>query len=74
MKWKRLSTWVIEAWELDLHIRIIKDYGSMGRSKPLFCIEVNGKVVEHGLTTQREAKKQAYFNLYKYKHDFTKGV
>lgn len=38
-------------------IIIGKDFGSMGRSKPLYYIEINNEVIQHGFDTQKEAKK-----------------
>ena len=62
MKYTRKSGYFLKLERSDIELYIIKDHGSMGRSKPFYCIEVNGKVVMHGFGTQKEAKK--YVKVY----------
>lgn len=56
MKFKRLNSFQI-ALKYNQNVIIGKDYGSMGRSKPLFYLEINGQVVQHGFGSQNEAKE-----------------
>jgi hypothetical protein len=56
IKYNRVSFYFIHALIDDKSIRIGKDFGNMGRSKPLYFVELNGEILEHGFTTQKEAK------------------
>lgn len=58
MKFTRVSNFYIELKNTDSAvIRIGKDFGSMGRSKALYFVELNDKVLQHGFGTQKEAKR-----------------
>ena len=56
MKFKRLNSFQI-ALKYNRNVIIGKDFGSMGRSKPLFYLEIDGQVIQHGFTSQNEAKE-----------------
>jgi hypothetical protein len=56
IKYNRVSFYFIHALIGDKSIRIGKDFGSMGRSKPLYFVELNGEILQHGFDTQKEAK------------------
>ena len=70
IKYTKVSYYFIKAIVNDKVIRIGKDFGSMGRSKPLYFVEFNGEIVQHGFSTQKEAKQFVYENVIA---DFTIG-
>lgn len=53
MKWYRLNSNYIKSYS---GIIIGKDYGSMGRSKPLYFVQVRDKIIEHGFNRLKDAK------------------
>lgn len=63
LKYKRISSWYIETTHKNTEIRIGKDYGSVDRSKPLYFVQVDGVVIMHGFTTQKDAKKYVQVKL-----------
>jgi hypothetical protein len=71
LKYKRVSSYIIETIYDDTTIRIGKDYGSHGRCKPFYYVESDNKVIMHGFTTQKEAKK---YVLTQIGIDFKKAV
>lgn len=56
MKFIKINSWQI-VLKSNQNVIIGKDYGRMGRSKPLFYLEINGQVTQHGFTSQNEAKE-----------------
>ena len=58
MKFTRITNNQIQMKESgDATIIIGKDFGSHGRSKPVYYVEINNVVVQHGFSTQKEAKE-----------------
>jgi hypothetical protein len=56
IKYNRVSFYYIHALINDKSIRIGKDFGSMQRSKPLYFVEIDGEIIQHGFSSQKEAK------------------
>ena len=56
MKFKRINSFEI-ALKYNVNVIIGKDFGSMGRSKPFFYVMINDKIVQHGFSSQKEAKE-----------------
>lgn len=58
MKFVRINNHQIQMLNVGESTIIIgKDYGSHGRSKPFYYVEINNKVIMHGFDTQKEAKQ-----------------
>jgi hypothetical protein len=57
MKWKRLKYFRIELTNGNDTFIIGKDYGTLGNTA-YYYIELNGKVIDHGNTRQRDAKRK----------------
>lgn len=57
IKYTKVSFYFIHALVNDKSIRIGKDFGSMGRSKPFYFVEIDGEIIQHGFSTQKEAKQ-----------------
>ena len=61
-KYTRQSYYFIQTFVCNKIVRIGKDFGSMGRSKPLYFVEIEDVIKSHGFNTQKEAKQ--YVNEY----------
>lgn len=56
MRYKKINSYFRKLDTDKIELFIFKDYGSMGNKK-YYGVEVNGRVVQHGMGTLREAKE-----------------